>query len=116
MVKITVVIFFCSLRPPRILRNISIVVACFSVATGIVYGSLIIFICSPPSYFWHQFFPGAGKCMDVDKAYIALQIINIPNILSDVTLAVLPCIMVRNMNMKRGKKIGVSILLGLSTL
>ena len=108
--------FFCSLKPPRTLRLIALWTLAYSGVTMIGYITFIITLCSPPPYFWNQFDVGSvGTCISAHRAYTSLHIFNIPNIIGDLTMAILPCAMVQGMNMSRGKKCITSVLLGIST-
>ena len=109
--------FFCSLSPPRKLRVIAIIMAVLSVLTGLATSTFQIFQCWPVSYFWTRFESSVkGTCVAQDKAFAILQTVNSFDILTDSVLALLPAIMLWNMNMKRLEKMGVSILLGLGIL
>jgi hypothetical protein len=96
---------------------VAIGAACISIATGLGTEIFQIFQCTPVSYFWQRFNPAAkGSCYDPYKSFAILQTVNALDIVTDIMLAVLPCIMVWNMTMRRVKKFGVSILLGLGAL
>ena len=110
-------LFFLSLRPPRALRIAAIAMAVLSIIAGTGGEAFHIFQCAPISYFWTRVSgPVEGSCFDPHKAFILLQVFNGIDVVTDVVLASLPCIMVWNMKMTRAKKLGVSVLLGLGTL
>jgi hypothetical protein len=116
-VKVSVAVFFCSLCPPRSLRLVAIGAAGISIATGLGTEVYQIFQCWPVSYFWNRFNPTAkGFCYDPHKSFAILQTVNAFDIVTDIMLALLPCIMVWNMTMRKIKKFGISILLGLGAL
>ncbi len=112
-----IVLFFYSLKPPRTLRVAAVCIAVFSVLAGVCTEYFYLFQCAPVSYFWTRVMPGVqGKCIDPYKLFTIFQVLNALDILTDVGLASLPCIMVWNMRMTRAKKFGVSILLGVGAL
>ncbi len=117
-VKISVVFFFCSLNPPRPLKVVAICSGCLTVVCFITSVCFLAFQCRPVPYFWTRFaFNGSqGSCLDKYIIYDAYQVVNALDILADVVLAVLPCIMVWNMTMRRVEKFYLSTLLGLGAL
>ncbi len=115
-VKVCVAIFFCSLKPQRVLRLVAISTGWVTVATAIGFITFKIFRCMPVSYFWGQLGGAKGSCLDPYTCFVLMQFFNALDIVTDVILALLPCIMVCKLNMRTAQKAGVSILLGLGIL
>ncbi len=91
--------------------------AVLSASAGLVAEGYEIFQCAPISYFWTRVtFTTKGSCLDPHKSFILLQTTNAIDVLTDVVLACLPCIMVWNMKMSRVKKLGIAVLLGMGAL
>ncbi|KAF2642710.1 hypothetical protein P280DRAFT_356722, partial [Massarina eburnea CBS 473.64] len=86
------------------------------VANALVYlVTLIVFglACRPREKFWNPALP--GKCLDTGKALLATSAVNL---VSDVTILVLPIVGVWNLNLDLKKKIGVALIFatGLGTI
>ena len=77
-------------------------------------GSLvgIVASCSPPSAFWD---PSTGTC-NATVNLVAAYFISICSILTDFALAILPGLMLWNIQLKRTIKISLGIILALAAL
>ena len=111
--------FFCSLRPPKVLRTIAITTSVVSTLCGTGMALFLTFQCRPVSYYWRRVnleerVP--GKCVKMHEQYILLSAFNASDLATDVVLALLPFFMVWNMKLSKSKKILVAILLGLGVL
>ncbi|KAH7128033.1 pth11-like integral membrane protein [Dactylonectria estremocensis] len=61
--------------------------------------------CKPVSFYWLQFTGATGTCIDVNKFFLALGIINM---LADVIVLIIPIPQILKLQMSRKKKAGVS--------
>ena len=80
---------------------------------AIFYLFLIIFQCSPYSYFWAQYAGEKGNCLNptiVPNATLAHSAVSF---VSDVILSVLPIFLVKDLKMNIRTKISVAVILGL---
>ena len=114
-VKIAIVVYFYSLKPSHKLRVATVITGIVTLAAGIASQLYELLLCWPISYYWLRAAPKStakGSCMPNYKAIIIWQALNSLCILLDIVLAILPCIMVWNLQMKRASKIWVAILLG----
>ncbi len=116
-VKLSIVMFFYSLRPPPALRIAALVAGRVTVLFCLVCILFQIFQCRPVAYFWNRFKPNSScSCLSLETSFAFLETMNAIEIATDIVLAVLPCAMAWNMKMKRSKKIAVAIMLGLGSL
>lgn len=83
---------------------------------AIFYCFLVIFQCSPLSYFWLQAAGETGKCIDsniIINATIAQSAIAF---IADVVLSILPVFLVKDLKMNTRTKFSVAAILGLGIL
>ena len=114
-VKVAIVVYFYSLNPSPKLQVATVITGVVTLIAGIASQVYELLLCRPISYYWLRAAPHSnlkGSCLPTDKAIAIWQTLNTMCILLDVTLALLPCIMVWNMQMKRSSKICVAFLLG----
>lgn len=69
--------------------------------------------CKPLSYYWMQFTGVQGKCIDVNKFFLALGIINM---LADVVVLILPIPQILKLQMSGRKKAAVCGIMLLGSL
>ncbi|TKA67673.1 hypothetical protein B0A55_08648 [Friedmanniomyces simplex] len=82
----------------------------FTIATGIAFVFLTIFLCTPVPYYWQYPPQTAGHCMDEGTVTLAAGIINIFN---DLLTAIIPIPLVMRLRMPMTQRIGVCVLFGL---
>lgn len=75
-----------------------------NVVTGLAYFFVTMFQCHPVSYFWNKTPPAVGSCISIDIIIGLGYLYSALNILCDFTFALLPIIIVRNLNMPRHLK------------
>jgi glucan phosphoethanolaminetransferase (alkaline phosphatase superfamily) len=97
-------------------RRVIYLIMLLMICSSIAFLFVVIFQCNPISYFWNET-PGAvGTCVksstvaDTGYAHMAVAFI------SDWTLGLLPAWLLWNVQISRGRKIGISILLGFGLL
>jgi hypothetical protein len=88
------------------------VVAVFS----IFYFFLLVFQCSPISFFWTQFQGVPGTCLPVAVTTNATYVHSAVSALADWTLCVLPIFVVKDLKMNPRTKVTVALLLGIGAL
>ncbi|KAK4894142.1 hypothetical protein LTR27_007508 [Elasticomyces elasticus] len=82
----------------------------FTVAIGVAFVFLTIFLCTPVPYYWQYPPQTAGHCLDEGLATLAAGILNIVN---DLLAALVPIPLVMRLRMPMRQRIGVSVLFGL---
>jgi hypothetical protein len=110
LIKVSLVFFYLEIFKTRQFR-----LSAYAVLVYIVVNSLVIFLltiasCNPVPAFWNRDIK--GKCLDVQ----ALAYANSASaIVQDIILLVLPLVFIRNLQMKRYRKIAVGIMFSIGT-
>lgn len=88
-----------------------------TVIFSIYYLTWILFQCHPTSYLWEQFLSDMkGKCRSVHYMVGATYAHGVVMCLGDLSLAILPVVLVRNLQLNRQTKASVAILLALGSM
>lgn len=95
-----------------LLHSIIVLVSLLTIA----YFLFLVFQCTPVSYFWLQFSGKTGKCLSPGLVGAMTYVHSGINAFSDVTLALLPVIIVSGLQMNIRTKITVSGILSLGVL
>ncbi|KAL3478945.1 hypothetical protein BJX99DRAFT_93675 [Aspergillus californicus] len=92
-------------------------VTAFAVSTGIVFFILLVVQCSPVSFWWRRM-SGAtdGHCGYIDAIAIMLYIFSAASAIFDMTVGLLPIMLVRKLQMNRRTKVAVAGLLGMACI
>ncbi|RHZ43284.1 putative PTH11-like integral membrane protein [Aspergillus thermomutatus] len=115
--KISVAIFLLRVMVLPSHRRIMYAVTVLTVLVGIVFFILIIVQCSPVSYFWTRMRGDTpGRCGYVDAIIIMLYIFSVVSALFDLTVGLLPILLVRNLQMNKQTKVAVAGLLGMACI
>ncbi|KAI8941723.1 hypothetical protein NX059_002929 [Plenodomus lindquistii] len=110
MIKVSLVLFYLEIFRTRQFKITAIIVATYIVVNSLIIFLLTIFSCKPVESFWNRDIK--GKCMDVR----ALAFANSASaIIQDVILLVLPLVFIRNLQMKRHRKIAVGLMFAIGT-
>jgi hypothetical protein len=117
MLKLSIAIFLMRLAStPWIVWTIRVVAVIVILSSLMLFFSLI-FECRPVSYIWLQFnLEGGGTCIDPVVIEEISYTFSSLSAVTDWTLAVLPAIMVKPLQMHTRKKISVIFLLSLGAL
>ena len=75
------------------------------IVTEVMSFFLTTFDCRPFAYYWNKTIPG-GHCLDLNAIY---QYFNLPNIVTDVVMLILPQSVVWRLCVTRNQKIGLAI-------
>lgn len=73
--------------------------------SGIVYFFVTMFQCQPVPYAWDK--DQRGTCLSVGTIMTFTWIYSILNIIVDLALAILPCVLVWNLQMRRKSKVAL---------
>ncbi|BCS21212.1 putative PTH11-like integral membrane protein [Aspergillus puulaauensis] len=88
-----------------------------AVTSGVVFFILMVVQCSPVSFWWTQIEGDTdGKCSAVNTIGIMLYVFSVTSAVFDMTVGVLPIILVRGLQMNRKTKIAAASLLGLACI
>lgn len=92
-------------------------VTALTVIVGIIFFVYMMIQCSPVSYFWTRMLGNtSGKCGYVDAIIILLYLFSASSALFDLTVGLLPILLVRNLQMNQRTKIAVAGLLGMACM
>ncbi|KAL2818094.1 hypothetical protein BJX63DRAFT_384567 [Aspergillus granulosus] len=90
-------------------------VTALAVVTGIVFFVLLVIQCSPVSFFWTRMSGDtSGQCRYIDAIAIMLYIFSVTSALFDLTVGLLPIILVYKLQMNTQTKVAVAGLLGMA--
>ncbi|RHZ68349.1 hypothetical protein CDV55_107048 [Aspergillus turcosus] len=115
--KISVAIFLLRVMVRPSHRRIMYAVTALTVIVGFVFFVFMLVQCSPVSYFWTRMRGDtAGKCGYIDAIIIMLYLFSATSALFDLTVGLLPILLVRNLQMNKRTKIAVAGLLGMACI
>ncbi|RAK84895.1 hypothetical protein BO79DRAFT_157344, partial [Aspergillus costaricaensis CBS 115574] len=115
--KISVSIFILRVTIDRTHRITVCLVGGIVVIAGLIFFIMVLVQCHPMSYFWNQLstaYKGPGSCMNMHIIVGGLYAFSASSALFDLTIAILPILLVRKLNMKRDVKFAVAGLLGMA--
>ncbi|KAJ5984565.1 hypothetical protein N7481_006664 [Penicillium waksmanii] len=104
--RISILFFYRRIFSPlEIYLKVALAIAGFlAISYPIVIWVTMSTACKPVSYFWTQFSGTEGKCIDVNKFFLALGIINMIN---DIIILVIPFPRIIRLQMSARKKIAI---------
>lgn len=98
-------------------RQIMYAVTVLTVIISIIFFIFIMIQCSLVSYFWTQMRGDtSGKCRFINEIIIMLYLFSATLALFDLTMGILPILLVRNLQMNKRTKIAVAGLLGMACM
>ncbi|KAL4752173.1 hypothetical protein BDW72DRAFT_192309 [Aspergillus terricola var. indicus] len=115
LAKVSVCIFLLRVMPFPCHRAALYTVTALAICSGIPFFVLLIIQCSPVSFWWTRMRGDTdGHCGYVNAIAVMLYIFSASSALFDLTVALLPVILVRNLQMNRRTKAAVAGLLGMA--
>lgn len=95
-----------------------IIWATFVVTELFSAGFLIFFICQcwPPQYFYTRYTGGEGSCVNPETTILLVYVYSAIICVGDWIYAILPCILVWNLQMPRTQKIFVGLILAMGAM
>ncbi|KAJ4987678.1 integral membrane protein (CFEM domain-containing protein) [Stagonosporopsis vannaccii] len=105
LIKLSLIMFYLDVFPTRSFKIAGWIVFWYITLNTLVIFLLTIFACTPVSAFWNRDL--RGKCMDIQMLGYANSI---SAIVQDVILVVLPMCYLRNLQMKKSRKLAVAIM------
>jgi hypothetical protein len=97
-------------------RYIIHIVIYTSVLTGLVFGLLTTFQCSPVQYFWRRALGETGKCITMDIIIAFTYVMSALFAACDFTFAILPVFLIKGLNMSRNSKIALIPILSMACM
>jgi hypothetical protein len=111
MIKISLILFYLEIFKTREFRITAYTFLVYLVTNTIIMLGFAMFPCHPISSFWDRDIK-TGKCVDLQAmAYF----ISASSLLQDIILLILPLVFIRNLQMKRHRKIAVGIMFVIGT-
>lgn len=110
MIKTSLVLFYLEIFKTRKFQITAYVFLGYLVVNSLVIFFIAIFACSPVSSFWNRDIK--GKCIDIQGAAYANSA---SAIVQDIILLILPLVFIRNLQMKRYRKIAVGFMFVIGT-
>ncbi|KAL2864848.1 uncharacterized protein BJX67DRAFT_383476 [Aspergillus lucknowensis] len=87
-------------------------VSFFSFAVGMIFLFFTIFQCRPVQFYWHRL-TMEGRCLDINMLINIVYFYSSVAAACDLTIGVLPALLIRHLRVSRRTKIGVAIILGI---
>ncbi|KAH7359817.1 hypothetical protein BKA66DRAFT_426625 [Pyrenochaeta sp. MPI-SDFR-AT-0127] len=110
MIKVSLILFYLQIFKTRRFAMIAKVVLGYIVINSAIIFLMTIFICTPVDSFWNRDIK--GKCMNQE----ALALANSGSaILQDLILLILPMVFIKNLQMKRYRKIAVGFMFSIGS-
>ncbi|OJI97908.1 hypothetical protein ASPVEDRAFT_49815 [Aspergillus versicolor CBS 583.65] len=117
LAKMSVCIFLLRVMVSSLHRRVLYGATALVVTSGIVFFILMMVQCSPISFWWRHIEGDTdGKCTTVNTIGIMLYVFSVTSALFDMTVGLLPIILVRGLQMSRKTKIAAAGLLGLACI
>jgi hypothetical protein len=110
MIKISLVLFYLEIFKTRKFQITAYVFLGYLVINSLVIFFIAIFACSPVYSFWNREIK--GRCIDIQGAAYANSA---SAIVQDIILLILPLVFIRNLQMKRYRKIAVGFMFVIGT-
>ncbi|KAI9369403.1 hypothetical protein BJX61DRAFT_536466 [Aspergillus egyptiacus] len=114
LAKVSVCIFLRVIPVPSYRITLYTVTA-FAVVTGIIFFVVLMIQCSPVSYWWTQMSGDTdGECGHLYAVSITLYVFSGASVVFDMTVGILPVMLVRKLQMNRSTKAAIVVLLGMA--
>jgi hypothetical protein len=111
MIKVSLVLFYLQIFPSPRFRKIAYTVLAFIVINSVVIFLVATLPCLPLAGFWNRDIKGA-KCLNIQAAAYANSACAL---VQDIILLILPLAFLRNLQMKRYRKIAVGLMFTVGT-
>ncbi|PWY69079.1 hypothetical protein BO70DRAFT_382623 [Aspergillus heteromorphus CBS 117.55] len=114
--KVSVSIFILRVTINRIHQIVIGIVGGIVIAAGFTFFIMLLVQCHPLSYFWTRLAsnPNTGTCINIDIVIGGLYAFSAASALFDLTIGILPIMLVRKLKMRRDVKIAVAGLLSMA--
>lgn len=86
-----------------------------STVAGLIFFFFTVFQCAPVSYYWNRL-AMHGKCLNMDILLGVVYFYSAAAAACDLTIGLLPAILIRNLRVNRRTKAGIAGILGLGCM
>ncbi|KAJ4288690.1 hypothetical protein N0V90_011927 [Kalmusia sp. IMI 367209] len=116
--KVSVGISFLRITPitKRTYRIIIHAVMYISILTGLMFGLLTTFQCRPVQYFWTRALGDNGTCISMNVIMAFTYVMSAIYASCDFSFAILPIVLIRELNMSRNSKIALIPILSMACI
>ncbi|EAW14396.1 uncharacterized protein ACLA_074330 [Aspergillus clavatus NRRL 1] len=115
--KVSIAVALLRLAVRRFHRVTLWTVLGLSIGIAIMFWLVLLFACKPISYFWQRVRPGhAGTCLSTDTLVDISYLYSSLTIFCDLTLGIMPALLVWNLQMNRKTKIALGAILSLGAV
>ncbi|PYH92397.1 hypothetical protein BO71DRAFT_442471 [Aspergillus ellipticus CBS 707.79] len=115
--KVSVSIFILRVTIDRTHQIVIGIVGGIVVSAGFIFFIMLLVQCHPLSYFWTRLSSsnlGNGSCINMDVVIAGLYTFSAASALFDMTIGILPILLVRKLKMRRDVKVAVAGLLSMA--
>lgn len=116
MVRTSVALFLLRVATNPIHRWIIIADITIVWIVGVVFLFIVLFQCSPPSYFYDQALGAKGTCMDINVVPNAVISQSVIGAVCDLVFAGLPVAMLWNVQLNKRTKVVIALLLSMGAI
>ncbi|KAH6619019.1 hypothetical protein C7974DRAFT_441660 [Boeremia exigua] len=110
LIKVSLVLFYIEIfRTPQFLRTAYVFLA-YMILNSVIILFIALFACSPVSSFWNRDIK--GKCINIQAMAYS---VSASALLQDLILLILPIVFIRNLQMKRSRKVAVGLMFCIGT-
>ncbi|KAI4087714.1 MAG: hypothetical protein LQ344_006600 [Seirophora lacunosa] len=102
--KISILSLYLRIFPNRVFRGMTMVIVAIVLLNWLAFALASTFQCSPVTYQWDKSIEG-GRCFDVLLFY---RMVNVPNVVTDIAMLILPMPMVWKLHTSRPRRIGLT--------
>lgn len=103
--KLSILSLYFRLFPNKVIRAITLVIVGIVLLNWLAFVFASAFERSPVAYQWDKSIQG-GHCFDVHLFY---RMVNVPNIVTDIAMLILPMPMVWKLHTSKPRKVGLTI-------
>lgn len=111
LIKASLAMFYLEIFPQRKPRVIAYIILGWIIVNSLILFFLTIFNCRPVNSFWNRNIK--GQCMNINALAYS---ISGSAIAQDVVLLIFPLVCIRDLKMKRARKLAVGLMFSIGTL
>lgn len=114
LIKVSLVLFYLEIFTTKQFKRLSWLLFGYIVINSIMIFLLTIFACTPVEAFWNRdLLLGSGKCMDIQ---VVSYTNSVSSIFQDFLLMTLPVFFIKDLHMKRHRKLALVSMFSLGGL
>ncbi|KAK3695250.1 integral membrane protein [Podospora appendiculata] len=116
LIRSSIAVFLLRIATAKAHRYIIYTALVFVWVLSIAYFFIVLFQCSPTSFFYDQVISESGTCIEADIVPRATLAHSVVNATADFILALLPVAILWRVKLNKGTKVGIAVLLGIGIL